>query len=207
MENTMADRRDRDSPVPGERTSRPRAPKESDDLREALRHLQRTAGNRAVNELLSSDAKPPLDSPGLRLRDSVRARRAPAPEIGFAVQREASGQTALLRRGSRGAEVMAVQQLLGVEADGIFGGGTQAAVIAFQLDHGLVADGIVGPLTMSALGGPTGSGAGAVTSGSADDYASGETFKGGDEPGGEEKGGGGEPFGGEKAPVDDEGKF
>ena len=202
----MSERRDRDSPVPGERISRPRAPKESDDLRDALRHLQRTAGNRAVNELLGGDAKATLDSPGLRLRDSVRARRSPGTEIGFAVQREASGPTALLRRGSRGAEVTAVQQLLGVEADGIFGGGTQAAVIAFQRDHGLVADGVVGPLTMAALGGGSGSGAAPVASGGGDDYASGETFKGGEEPAGEEKGGSGESFGGEKEPIDDEGK-
>jgi peptidoglycan hydrolase-like protein with peptidoglycan-binding domain len=56
------------------------------------------------------------------------------------------------------ADVMALQQKLGVSADGTFGAGTQAAVEAFQDTHGLGADGLVGPATRTALGlgdGPT----------------------------------------------------
>ena len=69
-------------------------------------------------------------------------------------------ETALLRRGSRGGEVRALQQLLlqkGYDlgpcgADGIFGARTQAAVKAFQKDSGIKADGIVGPVTRGTLG-------------------------------------------------------
>ncbi|HKE20093.1 MAG TPA: peptidoglycan-binding domain-containing protein [Kofleriaceae bacterium] len=63
----------------------------------------------------------------------------------------------LLRRGSTGAAVRDLQvrlQSLGFDpgpADGIFGGGTQAAVVSFQRSRGLTPDGIVGPQTWSAL--------------------------------------------------------
>lgn len=68
----------------------------------------------------------------------------------------------LLRRGSRGADVLYVQELLNavsrvdpavpqIAEDGIFGPATQRAVIAFQRAYGLDADGIVGPLTWNAL--------------------------------------------------------
>ena len=54
--------------------------------------------------------------------------------------------------------VIALQQALGITADGNFGAATTAAVEAFQTAHGLTADGVVGPGTRSALGladGPT----------------------------------------------------
>ena len=56
------------------------------------------------------------------------------------------------------SDVMALQQALGVSADGTFGASTVAAVEAFQSAHGLTADGVVGPATRIALGlgdGPT----------------------------------------------------
>ncbi|MGA3361523.1 MAG: peptidoglycan-binding protein [Solirubrobacteraceae bacterium] len=56
------------------------------------------------------------------------------------------------------ADVIALQQALGITADGNFGAGTTAAVEAYQTAHGLTADGIVGPGTREALGlgaGPT----------------------------------------------------
>ena len=53
--------------------------------------------------------------------------------------------------GNRGVDVMAIQLLVGVAADGVFGAGTESAVKAFQSSHGLVADGIVGPATWSAM--------------------------------------------------------
>jgi peptidoglycan DL-endopeptidase CwlO len=59
----------------------------------------------------------------------------------------------LLKRGSRGPAVAAIQAALGIPADGIFGRQTRAAVRSFQAAHGLVVDGIVGPMTRAALGG------------------------------------------------------
>ena len=57
-----------------------------------------------------------------------------------------------IRVGARGADVVFLQQKLGIRADGIFGTGTRNAVIVFQRSKGLVADGIVGPRTWVALG-------------------------------------------------------
>lgn len=49
---------------------------------------------------------------------------------------------------------MALQQRLGVAADGVFGSKTDAAVRSFQRGHGLAVDGIVGARTWAALGVP-----------------------------------------------------
>jgi cell wall-associated NlpC family hydrolase len=49
--------------------------------------------------------------------------------------------------------VRAVQQALGVAADGVMGPQTRKAIKHFQRAHGLVADGVVGPLTRAALDG------------------------------------------------------
>lgn len=57
----------------------------------------------------------------------------------------------LLREGSRGQEVVELQQGLGIGDDGIFGAGTRRAVEAYQAEHGLVVDGIVGPQTLAAI--------------------------------------------------------
>ncbi len=65
----------------------------------------------------------------------------------------------LLEFGDRGAEVMALQQMLSealgitLTADGVFGAQTRAAVVDFQSRHGLTPDGMVGPKTMAALRG------------------------------------------------------
>ena len=66
-----------------------------------------------------------------------------------------------LRSGCRGEDVRQLQQALNRlgyacgEADGIYGGKTQAAVRAFQRSSGLAADGIVGALTRAALNAAT----------------------------------------------------
>ena len=57
----------------------------------------------------------------------------------------------VLRKGSTGPAVAAVQRLLGVAPDGDFGPITLAAVRAFQSHHGLVVDGQVGDHTLAAL--------------------------------------------------------
>ena len=57
----------------------------------------------------------------------------------------------LLRVGSRGTTVRALQEALKIGADGIFGNGTKAAVEAFQAENGLVVDGMAGPKTLAKL--------------------------------------------------------
>ena len=75
----------------------------------------------------------------------------------------------ILQKGSRGAEVRSVQELLNalhfqgrkstgsssdfhpLDTDGIFGDDTEDAVTRFQEDHGLYTDGRVGPVTLEAL--------------------------------------------------------
>ena len=65
----------------------------------------------------------------------------------------ASTSSGLLRQGSSGPAVSALQSQLGISADGVFGPQTKAAVISFQQRNGLLVDGIVGPQTRGALGG------------------------------------------------------
>lgn len=48
--------------------------------------------------------------------------------------------------------VRALQQKLGVSADGVYGPKTRAAVRRFQRAHGLAVDGVAGPRTLAALG-------------------------------------------------------
>jgi hypothetical protein len=56
-----------------------------------------------------------------------------------------------LMQGSTGANVMAVQAIVGVTADGNFGPMTKAAVMAYQSAHALTADGVVGPATAAIM--------------------------------------------------------
>lgn len=66
----------------------------------------------------------------------------------------------MLRQGSRGAAVSALQQQLrdhGFDPgpiDGVFGPRTLAAVRAFQTKQGIAVDGVVGPITNGRLGAP-----------------------------------------------------
>lgn len=57
-----------------------------------------------------------------------------------------------IKRGSKGPDVVYLQQKIGTTADGDFGPKTHVAVVAFQKSRGLVADGIVGPKTWAAIG-------------------------------------------------------
>ena len=63
----------------------------------------------------------------------------------------ASVGTPLLRLGSTGKAVVALQRALRIGADGEFGRMTHSAVVSFQRKHGLEADGVVGPRTWRAL--------------------------------------------------------
>jgi murein DD-endopeptidase MepM/ murein hydrolase activator NlpD len=57
-----------------------------------------------------------------------------------------------LKKGSKGPDVIYLQQKVGTAADGDFGPNTHKAVVAFQTSKGLAADGIVGPKTWAAIG-------------------------------------------------------
>lgn len=75
----------------------------------------------------------------------------------------------MLRLGSTGAAVVALQRHLRVTPDGIFGPATQAALIAFQRAHHLTPDGIYGPATAAAMTGGSTSGGGTAGGTSAAD--------------------------------------
>ena len=53
----------------------------------------------------------------------------------------------ILKKGSKGNEVKALQYFLGIAADGVFGRNTEKAVETYQKNNGLTADGIVGEKT------------------------------------------------------------
>lgn len=59
----------------------------------------------------------------------------------------------LLHRPIRGEMVRKLQLGLGIDADGIFGPGTEAAVKRFQADNGLEPDGMAGPQTLALVPG------------------------------------------------------
>lgn len=58
----------------------------------------------------------------------------------------------IIKRGSKGEIVQAIQQRLDIVADGDFGPKTEAAVKLFQQEKGMHVDGLVGPKTLQALG-------------------------------------------------------
>ena len=59
---------------------------------------------------------------------------------------------AILLKGLRGEPVKRLQEKLGVEADGVFGGGTEQALKDYQQANGLKVDGIAGPDTFAHMG-------------------------------------------------------
>lgn len=85
----------------------------------------------------------------------------------------------LLKVGSKGEEVKAVQEFLGLTADGIFGKGTEQAVKDFQKLNGLGADGLVGKGTWAAMGLNDTDATGQTESDSPDIYSKNKVSKGG----------------------------
>jgi peptidoglycan hydrolase-like protein with peptidoglycan-binding domain len=57
----------------------------------------------------------------------------------------------LLKQGTKGSTVKALQEKLGVTADGQFGAGTAKAVLDYQKKNGLAADGVAGPATLAQM--------------------------------------------------------
>lgn len=80
--------------------------------------------------------------------------------VGHEVSQRPAAQASagVLKVGSGGPAVTALQRKLGIAADGVFGRQTRAAVRRFQRRNGLAVDGIAGPQTLGALGLSGGSG-------------------------------------------------
>lgn len=57
----------------------------------------------------------------------------------------------LVRKGSKGDTVKKLQEALGINADGDFGPGTEAALKAWQRENNCTADGIAGPQTLGKI--------------------------------------------------------
>src|SRR3954447_1878432 len=91
-------------------------------------------------------AKPPTTQVKQATASSIAAARPKPPKNPMA-----DGE---LTRGEHGSAVAAMQQKLGVPADGIYGPSTASAVKTFQKGQGLVPDGRVGPTTQAALAHP-----------------------------------------------------
>jgi murein DD-endopeptidase MepM/ murein hydrolase activator NlpD len=88
-------------------------------------------------------AKPAKAGKAPKAAKGSKAAPAPAP---------APVARPTLQKGSKGPDVIYLQQKVGTAADGDFGPNTHKAVVAFQTSKGLVADGIVGPKTWAAIG-------------------------------------------------------
>jgi outer membrane protein OmpA-like peptidoglycan-associated protein len=80
-----------------------------------------------------------------------RAQKAAEERKRLEEERQLAAKYPLLRKGSRGEKVKELQKAFGLDADGIFGSGTERTVIRFQEKSGLKADGVVGRVTWQAL--------------------------------------------------------
>lgn len=89
--------------------------------------------------------------------DAVRSAALGAQTATRAARVATEAATGILRMGSTGPAVTALQRRLGElgfaagSADGIFGARTRAAVLAFQAENKLQTDGVAGPATRAAL--------------------------------------------------------
>lgn len=88
---------------------------------------------------------------GLEDRQSRYTKALEIFKLGVADVKSNIELTEVVRVGSRGETVKAIQAKLGISADGIFGPGTEQAVKSWQSNNGLVADGVAGPQTLTKL--------------------------------------------------------
>jgi murein DD-endopeptidase MepM/ murein hydrolase activator NlpD len=102
-------------------------------------------GNQDFEEILKEWGVDKAPAPAKEQATPPKPAPAPAPA-------PAPVARPTLKKGSKGADVIYLQQKVGTAADGDFGPKTHNAVIAFQRSRGLVTDGIVGPKTWAAIG-------------------------------------------------------
>lgn len=116
------------------------------DFSRACAHAKRAAAQKGFLQQTRAASAPLVVAAvaGLAATQSSAHPRARGADASQADKR-------LLKFGSRGADVKAVQRALGITADGVFGPQTRAAVRAFQARRGLLVDGVVGPKTRAAL--------------------------------------------------------
>jgi hypothetical protein len=85
-------------------------------------------------------------------RSAIAVLGASLVLTGGAVAQSGGASGAAAKSSVRGSGVVALQQALGIPADGIYGPQTRRAVMRFQRANGLLVDGIAGPQTLGALG-------------------------------------------------------
>lgn len=88
---------------------------------------------------------------GDMLRERISAALERRPAVIQTPAPPAIAKMPTIRRGARSDAVKAMQILLGIPSDGIFGPATEAALIDFQESREMVADAICGPSTWAAL--------------------------------------------------------
>lgn len=97
---------------------------------------------------------PGLDMTAFRQRVAAILGGTVAPPSLIPREEPGERRRPTLRRPATGEHVQVLQKALGIEADGMFGSGTEAKVREFQRSKGMVPDGIVGPKTWLALDPP-----------------------------------------------------
>lgn len=105
----------------------------------AIPFLKAQAGHEAGKPIPASQA------------DYIEAQRRVLGEQAMADMVPAVPKKPVLRNGSVGVAVKALQQALGIPADAIFGEMTESAVKILQVAHNLTPDGIVGPATWKVI--------------------------------------------------------
>jgi peptidoglycan hydrolase-like protein with peptidoglycan-binding domain len=111
-----------------------------------------------TTEEMQGKSKPAIDPQTGRVGSQVKKPTVPAtpstmPKVGDPmgpILLDLNKIYPLIRKGSKGPDVVAWQSVLGVATDGVFGPGTELATIAWQKKHGLQADGVVGPNSWNA---------------------------------------------------------